>query len=298
MSASTCTESTHRARAAIAFALVSSALVAPLATAGDGRLLASGGAHTVDGAAGGGLASWAVLAGYSTRGESGASAFATHVQTSAYRLDVAGVAVTFDNRVELSLARQRFDLGPVAAALSLADPHLEQDVAGAKLRIAGDLVYGAMPQLAIGLQHRRHRDFGVPAALGARHAEDTELYLAASKLHLAAVGGHNLLWSLALRRSRANELGLLGYGGDDGDSHAWLAEGSIALLLSPGFAIGAEYRQKPDLLAAVPEDDWQDLFVAWFPNKRVAAVAAWVELGHVGGLARQHGPYLSLQVAF
>lgn len=272
-------------------------LLVPVLAFADGRLLASGGAGSLDGSAGGGIASWATLAGYGTRDENGASAFASLVVTDDYRLDVAGAAFTLRNRLELSVARQRFDLGPVATALGLASPHLEQDVFGAKLRLGGDLVYGHAPQFALGVHHRRHRDFAVPAALGARSDRDTEFYLAASKLHLAAAGGYHLLWSAALRRSRANQLGILGYGGDHGGSD-WLLEGSVALLFSPGFAVGIEYRQKPDLLSAVPEDDWKDLFVAWFPNKRVALVAALVDLGDIGPLPEQRGGYLSLQLSF
>ncbi|HCD56780.1 MAG TPA: DUF3034 domain-containing protein, partial [Halieaceae bacterium] len=61
--------------------------------------------------------------------------------------------------------------------------------------------------------------------------------------------------------------------------------------------IGAEYRQKPDQLQSVTEDDWADVFVGWFPNKRFAAVVAWTELGDIAGLASQSGWYLSLQLS-
>ena len=59
-----------------------------------------------------------------------------------------------------------------------------------------------------------------------------------------------------------------------------------------------EYRQKPDNLGFAREDDWYDLFVAWFPSKHVAVVGAWADLGSIATLDRQRGAYLSLQVGF
>lgn len=55
------------------------AAIAP-AQAGD-RLLATGGVTQLEGAAGGGLTPWALIAGYGTRDQIGASAFLTHVDT-------------------------------------------------------------------------------------------------------------------------------------------------------------------------------------------------------------------------
>ena len=92
-------------------------LCAGLASAGEGRLLATGGATSLEGAAGGGIMPWAVLAGYGERGEWGADVFATRVETGDYRLDVAGVAAAYGNRIELSYARQRFDLGTLENTL-------------------------------------------------------------------------------------------------------------------------------------------------------------------------------------
>ena len=103
----------------------------------DGRLLATGGASSLEGAAGGGITPWAVLSGYGERGEWGADVFATRVETGDYRLDVAGIGVAFDNRIELSFARQRFDLGTLARNLNLPENSLSQDVFGLKVVAEG-----------------------------------------------------------------------------------------------------------------------------------------------------------------
>jgi hypothetical protein len=273
-------------------------LCAGLASAGEGRLLATGGATSLEGAAGGGIMPWAVLAGYGERGEWGADVFATRVETGDYRLDVAGVAAAYGNRIELSYARQRFDLGTLARDLRLPDNSLSQDVLGLKLRLAGDLIYDRLPQIALGLQHKRQRDFLVPSLVGAERREDSEGYLAASRLILGGAFGYNLLLNANLRYSRANELGLLGFGGDRRDRHSWLKEGSVAVLLDQHWAVGIEYREKPDNLSFAGESDWADLFVGYFPNKNLAVVLAYARLGEIATLDNQDGVYLSVQGSF
>lgn len=273
-------------------------LLPALVAAEQGRLLATGGASSIDGAAGGGIVPWAVLAGYGEQGEWGGAAFLTRVETGDYRLDVGGAAFAYDNRVELSFARQRFDLGTLARDLRLPDDSLSQDIFGVKLRLFGDLIYDRLPQLSLGVEHKRQRDFRVPRLVGAVRDEDTEAYLAASRLILGGAFGYNLLLNGNLRYSRANEQGLLGYGGDRRDRHSLLKEGSVAVLLDPHWVVGVEYREKPDNLSFAGENDWSDLFVGYFPNKHLAVVLAYARLGEIASLDHQDGVYLSLQGSF
>ena len=268
------------------------------AIAGDGRLLATGGATQFEGSAGGGLVPWAVLSGYGTDTQNGGTAFATRVDTGDYSLDAAGVAYTFRNRVELSYARQRFGLGELQRRLSLPTGRFDAEVIGAKVRLGGDLVYTTMPQLSLGVQHKRQLDFAIPSAVGARDDSGTDVYLAASKLFLAGALDRHLLVNATLRSTRANQAGLLGFGGDRKAGRSLVLESSVAVLLDPHWAVGVEYRQKPDNLGFAREDDWKDAFVAWFPNKHVAVVAAYADLGSIATLDKQRGPYLSLQASF
>ena len=269
----------------IAVALFS--LLAGLASAGQGRLLATGGASSLEGAAGGGITPWAVLAGYGERGE-----------TADYRLDVAGLAASFDNRVEFSYARQRFDLGNLARNLSLPENSLSQDVFGVKVRLFGDLIYDRLPQVSLGIQHKKQKDFLIPSLVGATRSEDTEGYLSASRLILGGAFGYNLLLNGGVRYSRANELGLLGFGGDRRDTRSVLKEGSVAVLFDRDWAVGVEYREKPDNLSFAGESDWADLFVGYFPNKHLAVVLAYARLGEIATLDKQNGAYLSVQGSF
>ena len=268
------------------------------ALAGEGRLLATGGASSLEGAAGGGITPWAVLAGYGEKGEWGADVFATRVETGDYRLDVAGMAVAYDNRIELSYARQRLDLGNLARNLSLPENSLSQDIFGLKVRLFGDLIYDRLPQVSLGIQHKRQKDFLIPSLVGAQRDEDTEGYLTASRLILGGAFGYSLLLNGGVRYSRANELGLLGFGGDRRDRRSVLKEGSLAVLLNRQWAVGVEYREKPDNLNFAGESDWADLFVGYFPNKHLAIVLAYARLGEIATLDNQDGAYLSVQGTF
>ena len=271
-------------------------LGAAAASAGE-RLVATGGLTQVEGAAGGGLVPWALIAGYGTRNEVGASAFVTRVKTQGFRLDSTGVAIGVKDQLELSLARHRFDLGDTVAGKSIA-----QDVVGIKLKLSGDAVFdqdSPWPQLSIGMQHKRNRDFAlVPQQLGARSDIGSDYYLSATKLYLAGFAGRNVMLNATVRATKANQLGLLGFGGDLNERYQPQAEVSVALLLTDNFAIGSEYRQKPNNLSAFRESDFWNIFAAWYLRKEVSITAAYANLGNIANKPDQQGLYLSLQGAF
>ena len=257
-----------------------------------GRLIATGGAMTVDGAAGGGIVPWATLAGYAERNEIGGAIALTGVSLPDFDLRARSAAVSFGNRLELSFAQQRFDAGSVVPGTTL-----EQDVFGAKVRLAGDLVYGRLPQLSVGAMLKRNTAFDVPEAVGAEDDTGFDVYAAATRLWLAGPFGRSAFVNLNVRATRANQLGLMGFGGDRRDAHSIVGEAAAGLFLNRHWALGAEYRQKPDNLSFAREDDWFDVFVGWFPTKRVAVVAAWSDLGSIAGKDDQRSAYLSLQLS-
>lgn len=272
-------------------------LTSTVAHAASGRLIATGGASRVEGTAGGGLVPWAVLSGYGTVDETGATAFYTRVGLPDYRLDGWGAAFTWHNALELTVARNRFDLGTLVKALGMPGAALRQNVLGAKPRLFGDVIYGDLPQVSLGVQRKIDLDFDVPRLVGAQHASGTDLTLSATRVVLAGAAGYNLLLNVTARYSNANQFGLIGFGGDRGGHHL-LGEGSVAVLFNPRLALGAEYRQKSNNLAFAREDDAHNVFVAWFPSKHVSLVAAFASLGSIAGLRGQQGWYVSLQAAF
>ena len=264
----------------------------------DSRILATGGASSIEGQAGGGIVPWAVLSGYGSEGEWGASAVNTQLRLSDYALDVRGVSVSYDNRIELSYARQSFDLGTLADALGISGAGFRQDVFGLKYRIAGDLIYNRLPQISLGIQHKRHLDFSVPQSVGAIDDSDTEIYLSVAKLWLAGVFDRNVFVNANARYTGANQAGLLGFGGDLGDSRELVWEASAGLFLNHNVALGAEIRQHPDNLGFSQQDTWKDVFAAWFVNKHFSLIAAYADLGTVATLPEQSGWYLSAEFSF
>jgi len=113
-------------------------LISIQAEAGN-KLLATSGVSQIEGAAGGGLSPWALIAGGGSRNEIGASAFATRVQTrGGYVLEAGGVALGLYDSLEFSVARWRFGLSDTVPGQSLA-----MDVFGLKWRVLGDAVFDA-----------------------------------------------------------------------------------------------------------------------------------------------------------
>lgn len=269
-----------------------------IAHADNGRLIATGGASSIEGAAGGGITPWAVLTGYGEQGEWGTSVFATHVDLPDYTLDVAGMSVAYGNRVEFSYAHQRFDLGTLQKNLSLPEDNLTQDIFGVKVRLFGDLIYDTLPQVSLGIEYKKQNDFLIPSLIGAKRDSDVEGYLTASRLFMGAAFGYNVVLNGGVRYSRANETGLLGFGGDRRDTRSLLKEGSVAVLFNPRWALGFEYREKPDNLSFAGESDWADVFVGYFPNKHLSVVLAYAKLGEIVTLDDQNGAYLSIQGSF
>ncbi|GAB3727458.1 DUF3034 family protein [Silanimonas algicola] len=295
----------HRGRSVLSLALATGLVGTALpALAGDtspatgGKLLLTGGVTQVEGAAGGGLTPWAVIGGYGTRDQIGGNAFYTRVDVDDYRLDSYGALVGFYDRVELSVSRQRFDTEAVGAALGLGRGFaFRQETFGLKVRLFGDAVLEQdswVPQVAVGLQHKRNDQGDVLALIGAQDDDGTDLYVSATKLYLA----QSLLVNGTLRYTKANQFGILGFGGDRNRDAEAMLEGSVAYLLRRDLAVGVEYRQKPDNLGIATEEDAWDAFVAWTPTKNVSLTVAYVDLGNIVIADNQRGVYASLQVGF
>ncbi|AND68431.1 hypothetical protein ATSB10_09770 [Dyella thiooxydans] len=263
-----------------------------------GKLLLTGGVSQIEGAAGGGLTPWAVIGGYGTQDQIGANAFYTRVNVQDYHLDDAGALVGIDNRVEFSVAQQRFNTEDVGAALGLGRGFtFRQNVVGVKVRLFGDAVLEQdswVPQVSVGAQYKKNNQGAILHAIGAKSDHGIDYYVSATKLYLS----QSVLVNATLRFTKANQIGILGFGGDRHDSYQAEFEGSLAYLLSRNWAVGAEYRQKPDNLGIAHENDWYDAFVAWAPTKNVSVTLAYAHLGNVVIKDNQRGLYASVQVGF
>jgi hypothetical protein len=269
-----------------------------------GKLLLTAGFSDVDGVGGGGLVPWAVITGYGTDISWGANAHYTDVRLKDFDLETIGVAVGLFDRVELSAAQHKLDVTGTA----LEGVEVSQDVFGVKVRLAGDAIYGQntwLPQIAVGAQIKRHGGIDNagaltnPRQLGATDEDGVDYYISGTKVFLS----QSLLVNLTLRHSKANQLGLLGFGGDQDRSAKLNLEATVGYLLTRKLAIGGEYRGKSDHLGADDEGAAWDLFLAYAPNRHVSIVAAYVNLGNILGPATtvnhdQTGSYISVQFGF
>jgi len=268
-----------------------------------GKFLATGGVSELEGAGGGGLTPWALITGYGTRDSYGANLHYTNVKTQDYTLGTYGVAVGIADRVEVSFAKQTF----TGHLTPLNQLRLRQDIIGLKVKVAGDAVYQQdswLPQIAVGAMYKSDKDvrglgaLGVTSVeqLGAKSDNGTDYYVAATKILFE----QSLLLNGTLRATKANQMGLLGFGGDKHDAYKLMPEVSAAYMISRKWVAGVEYRRKPRNLSLDNEKSYYDAFVAWFPTKNFSLTAAYAELGDITvfNTARQHGLYLSAQVGF
>lgn len=259
------------------------------------KLLLTNAVSPIDGGSGGGIASWATIAGRQSDRGVGVQAHGTLVELPDYRWTSYGIAVGIADRLELSFARQNFDTQDVGAALGIGQGYvLNQDVVGAKVRIAGDVVYGdpLLPQISAGVQYKRSLDGPIAAAVGAAQDEGVDFTLSATKLFLS----HSILVNTTARLTKANQNGLLGFGSAT-DDYSLQFEGSLAYQLSRRFVIGTEVRTKPDNLG-LGEDDWFDVFAAWGVTDNLTLTAAYADLGSIATFDDQRGAFLQAQLAF
>ena len=263
-----------------------------------GKLLLTGGVSALEGGAGGGLSTWALIAGNETSRGIGGSVHATYVNVPDYELRSAGAAVGLFDRVELSIARQEFDTGATGAKLGLGKGFtFKQDIAGVKVRLIGDAVYDQdtwLPQIAVGAQIKQNNQNAIVHAVGGKDDNGIDYYAAATKLLL----DKSLVLNGTVRLTKANQTGLLGFGGDKRGGYSTQFEGSAGYLVSKRLLVGAEYRTKPDNLGFAKESDWADVFVAYAFNKTLSVTAAYADLGDIATFKNQRGVYVSLQAGF
>ncbi len=259
-----------------------------------GKILLTAGVSQIEGAAGGGLAPWAVIGGYGTEDEFGASAFHTNVNTKDYTLETAGALIGIYDQIEVSYAKQSFNTQSLGLGQNF---RLVQNVFGVKVKLIGDAVLEQdrlIPQVAVGVQYKQNEQGTIVKSVGAKDESGYDYYVSATKILL----DQSLLYTLNIRATKANQLGILGYGGDKNNNYQFKLEGSLAYLLCQTLAIGYEYRQKPNNLSFAEEKDWQDIFLAWSPTKNISLTLAYAKLGDIAGQKDQNGLYSSLQVGF
>jgi len=277
--------------------------------ADQGKLPLTAGFSDLEGSGGGGLVPFAFISGYGSSTSWGANAHFTNIQLRDLHLYTYGAAAGLFDRLELSYTRQQLDVTGTA----LNGLGVKQDVFGLKVKLFGDAIYGQdswLPQLAIGAQYK-HND-GIkhaeavglaglinPMQLGAQAEHSTDIYLVATKVLMA----ESLLVNAVVRETKANQFGLLGFGGDRHRGYSTKPEGTVAYLLTRKLAVGGEIRTGPHNLGVDDQTTAWTLFAAWTPTRNLSLVAAYLNIGSVLApvttvTKHQDGPYLSVQAGF
>jgi hypothetical protein len=277
--------------------------------ADQGKLPLTAGFSDLEGSGGGGLVPFAFISGYGSSTSWGANAHFTNIQLRDLHLYTYGAAAGLFDRVELSYTRQQLDITGTA----LNGLGVKQDVFGLKVKLLGDAIYGQdswLPQLAIGAEYK-HNDgikhgesVGLPGLinpmqLGAQAEHSTDIYLVATKVFLA----ESLLVNAVVRETKANQFGLLGFGGDRHRGYSTKPEGTLAYLVTRKLAVGGEIRTGPHNLTHDDQTTAWTLFAAWTPTRNLSLVAAYLNIGSVLApvttvTKHQDGPYLSVQAGF
>ncbi len=256
----------------------------------------------IEGSGGGGIVPWALLSGDNAHSDFGAVASYTFINTGNFTLHSIGAAATVMHRVEFSAANWYFglpgDLPGVGTNYPLGPDNIQANVLGIKIKLLS--MTATLPQIAVGFQYKNNNDKTLVERLGAQHSSGTDGYVAVTKVFL--VGGMNLLLDGTLRETKANWMGLLGFGGPGSDSYKTEFEGSAGLFLNPQTLVGVEYRGMPNnplASGAVQEDSSiGDAFLAYFPNKNLSFVLAAANLGQIATLKGQHALYVQVQAGF
>jgi Protein of unknown function (DUF3034) len=275
----------------------------------EGKFLLTAGFNDLEGSGGGGLVPLAFISGYGSSDSWGANAHFTDIQLKDFQLRAYGVTVGALDRVEVSYTRHEFDVTGTA----LDGLGVSQDIVGVKVKLLGNAVYAQdswLPQLAVGAEF--HKNEGIddaaavglagvvsPKQLGATSDHGTDYYIAVTKVFLS----EGLVVNAVLRATKANEFGLLGFGGDLKNAYSYKPEGTIAYLLTRQLAVGSEVRTRPHNLSVDDETTAYTVFLGWTPTKNISLVAAYLNIGGVLGPAtgvnrHQDGLYLSIQAGF
>ncbi len=224
----------------------------------------------VEGQAGGGIVPWALLsAGAPT-------VSATWVDTGDYTLSTVALQAGIAKWVELSAARMTFDAGDNQA---YPVGQVDVDIIGAKVKVLD--MSNTLPAVAVGAQYKE-TSFNALAANGVDDS-GVDFYVAATKI--MPVAGKKMLLNATLRATKANQLGILGFGSAQNDDYEAMFEASVGVFLNDKTVLGVEYRMKPDNIRNINphlhEDDWGDLFFAYFPTKNMSIVVAYAEFGDI-----------------
>ena len=280
----------------------------------------------IEGAGGGGLNPWALIANCNIKKAVTPAVFGTYGTTPNYDVYSAGINLSISKYAEVYYAHQSMGLpqsltstltsgaGSILPADVANENSIDQDIVGGKLQVYGG--NGVIPALAVGMNYHM-TSAPIPLALGA-HANGADFYVAGTGIY-PLLGSHIIL-DADIYITRSNYLGLLGQGGAGYRNYGAQGGASVGYFVRKDVVVGAEWRSFPgdNLFGAqsylqtalhdpgvnLKQSDWYDGFIAYMPNPQFSVVAAILDLGNMVNIpghsvnSNQTGFYLSTTAAF
>ena len=288
----------------------------------------------IEGAGGGGLNPWALIANGSTKHIVTPSVFGTFGTTPHYDLYSVGANLSISKYAEVYYAHQymglpesmtnalNFGVNPPSSykgspflPSNVTDLNsVEQDIIGGKLQVYPGS--GLIPAVAVGMNYHM-TSAPLPLAMTA-HANGADYYVTGTGIY--PLFNSHIILNADVYITRSNYLGLLGQGGMGHRNYTAQGGASVGYFVAKDVVVGAEWRSFPgnNLAAAqaylqqkmsdpgvnLKQSDWYDGFVAYMPNPKFSVVGAILDLGNMANLpgysnnANQNGFYLSMNAAF
>lgn len=262
----------------------------------------------IEGSAGGGLVPMALMH------PQGPLVSYTNLTTQDFGIQSIAIGGTIADRAEVSIGHLMTTVPASYAAFYGTDNRITVNTFGLKVKVLdmGD----STPQLAIGLQAKSSSGSllnTLKTVNAISSTSGTDFYAAATKV--VTIGGKGVVLNGVLRATKANQMGILGFGGGTAaggkTGYSMKPELSAGVFLADNVILGGEYRAKPNNISStaaglgIKEEGAYTLFMAYIPNKNMTITAAYANLGQVGassavvgGAAKQDGMYLQLQTNF
>lgn len=262
----------------------------------------------IEGSAGGGVVPMALMH------PQGPLISYTNLTTQNFGIQSIAVGGTVADRAEVSLGHLMTTVPASYAAFYGTDNRITVNTFGLKIKVLD--MSDSAPQVALGLQHKSSSGSllnTLKTAGAISGTSGTDVYAAATKV--VTIGGKGVVLNGVLRATKANQMGILGFGGGTAaggkTSYSVEPELSVGAFLTDNVIFGGEYRAKPNNISStaaglgIKEEAAYTLFMAYIPNKNMTITAAYANLGQVGasqaavaGTAKQDGMYLQLQTNF
>ncbi len=208
------------------------------------------------------------------------------------------VALTFTEalheRIEIGYAYDQFNLGNLPKDIERTTPFSVSDddvtLHNFNLRLQllkeNDFDTAWIPAVTIGASYKYNADIsdldnslnGTLKSIGISDDWGIDYTVYASKL--IPIFKTPVLFNVGARATKGAQIGLLGFT----DDYKLVAEGNVVVFVAPGWALAAEYRQKPNEYKAIPglvekEDDWWTIAIAHVINEHATIAVGY---GHFG----------------